>query len=545
MRSRPKKPQKTLGDYLGIAVGPLLIILMVDCLVFFLLDVAYRGEFLPQLRWTLFWFVLAAVLISRIAIEHGSNYASLYGLALAAATAVRLTQFIGFRPFILLLLGLIWWCASKLTWDCTLIDEDADASGEGLLQRARLAPGTSGNPQTEAPPSKSPDQIAETRNQDEGVQGKRPHAPGLWVIYFSLGVLPVLAVGELTLPRDATDLRFRVFLLAFAYIGAALGLLLCTSFLGLRRYLRQRYLVMPEETARIWIAVGAATCFVLLILALFLPRPRGVDTLAQLGEQVRLLPQRGSEYAQVPGDAAPGEGDQPGNETDAGEGGSPESAKPARDGAGEPRESQDGEQDRGSRDDAPAREKREDQTSQRPSEQRTTDRRQGAVHAPNVGEEGFRWLVYALGLLVTAFVLFRFGREWLRSLREAWSRKSEARPPLAAEKKAAIQTFASFRNPFASGQARRMTPSQLIVYTFDALQAWAREHGWERQIHQTPSEFSEELSLHVPELGGELQETVGLYVRVAYAKEVSGEESVDALERLWSAMVKNPAKALR
>ena len=34
----------------------------------------------------------------------------------------------------LILLGIVWWCAHKLTWDCTLIDEDEDASGGGLLE---------------------------------------------------------------------------------------------------------------------------------------------------------------------------------------------------------------------------------------------------------------------------------------------------------------------------------------------------------------------------------------------------------------------------
>ena len=35
----------------------------------------------------------------------------------------------------LALMGVVWWCAHKLTWDCTLIDDDEDASGEGLMQR--------------------------------------------------------------------------------------------------------------------------------------------------------------------------------------------------------------------------------------------------------------------------------------------------------------------------------------------------------------------------------------------------------------------------
>ena len=33
-----------------------------------------------------------------------------------------------------LLLAIVWWCANRLTRDCTLIDDDADSSGYGLLE---------------------------------------------------------------------------------------------------------------------------------------------------------------------------------------------------------------------------------------------------------------------------------------------------------------------------------------------------------------------------------------------------------------------------
>ena len=36
------------------------------------------------------------------------------------------------------ILGLIWWCADRLTWDCTVIDERDKGSGEGLLQTVGL-----------------------------------------------------------------------------------------------------------------------------------------------------------------------------------------------------------------------------------------------------------------------------------------------------------------------------------------------------------------------------------------------------------------------
>ena len=57
------------------------------------------------------------------------------------------------------------------------------------------------------------------------------------------------------------------------YVASALGLLLTTSFLGLRRYLRQRRLEMPTEMAGAWLGVGAAMGVTILVLAMLIPRP--------------------------------------------------------------------------------------------------------------------------------------------------------------------------------------------------------------------------------------------------------------------------------
>src|ERR1035441_2968519 len=138
------KPAKTLADYMVIGISPVLIMLLVGSLSFFLIQVFYRGEAVQSVRWVVFWFVMAVVLVSRIGIEQGTGQAAVYGLALAAATWLYLIRI--HPAFILgmILLGVVWWCAHKLTWDCTLIDEDEDASGGGLLQtvgdRKKFAP---------------------------------------------------------------------------------------------------------------------------------------------------------------------------------------------------------------------------------------------------------------------------------------------------------------------------------------------------------------------------------------------------------------------
>ena len=120
------KLQKTLADYVAIAISPALIMLLVGSLVFFLLEVSYSGQFDGRLRWILFWFVFASVLISRIAIEHGKQQAAVYGLCLAGATALVIFRFVDASMIALGLLVVVGWCVNKLTWDCTLIDESDD-----------------------------------------------------------------------------------------------------------------------------------------------------------------------------------------------------------------------------------------------------------------------------------------------------------------------------------------------------------------------------------------------------------------------------------
>lgn len=130
------KPTKTLADYMVIGISPVLIMLLVGSLSFFLIQVFYRGEAVESVRWVVFWFVMAVVLVSRIGIEQGTAQAAAYGLALAGATWIYLVQIHPAYLVGIILLSTVWWCAHKLTWDCTVIEDDEDASGSGLLQNA-------------------------------------------------------------------------------------------------------------------------------------------------------------------------------------------------------------------------------------------------------------------------------------------------------------------------------------------------------------------------------------------------------------------------
>ncbi len=294
-----RAPPKTFADYAAMAVCPILIMLAVGSLVFFLLEIGYGGSHTLELRWTLFWFVLAMVLVSRIAILRGYDAAGVYGVCLAAATSVMLMRYAAMNVLVWGLLALIWWATNKLTWDCTVIDDEVDASGEGLLRAARLDGGTRSAPAA-APVSPSRHAgIAVVRRPPglpvgkpppgkprpvhgpgwqrwfgkSSADAKQPHAPGLWVIYFSLATVPLFGLGQALIPRGDGAGREYAFALFGLYLASALGLLMVSSFLGLRRYLRQRRLEMPATMSAAWIALGAALATAIMGVAILLPRP--------------------------------------------------------------------------------------------------------------------------------------------------------------------------------------------------------------------------------------------------------------------------------
>src|SRR5437016_12586845 len=56
------------ADYVAMLLSPLLIMALVGSLVFFLLEILYAGQHLGNMRWILFFFVFAAVLVARISL---------------------------------------------------------------------------------------------------------------------------------------------------------------------------------------------------------------------------------------------------------------------------------------------------------------------------------------------------------------------------------------------------------------------------------------------------------------------------------------------
>jgi hypothetical protein len=328
-----KKPQPTLADYLITALSPVLIMALVGSLVFFLLEVLYVGQYTGRMQWTLFFFVFGIVLIARISIEQGGGKAMVYGIVMAFAVWLALQRFVEYPPgspmlafraaINFVLIAVAWWCAHRLTWDCTYIDESVDAEGKGVLEAAGLDeqnPSFSGAPEESAdsaPASRAPlndkdprpgllawwDRYCRYREE----QLRKPHTPGVWVVYFSLAALPLFGLGQSLIPPGAGERRRYVFWLMVCYVASGLALLVTTSFLGLRRYLRQRKLKMPAAMTGIWMALGGGLIVAMLIAGALLPLPYAEYKLINsnfLGSKER----DASRYAVLREGAAKGEG---------------------------------------------------------------------------------------------------------------------------------------------------------------------------------------------------------------------------------------------
>src|SRR5206468_2515331 len=133
---------------------------------------------------------------------------------------------------------------------------------------------------------------------------------GVWVVYFSLAALPIFGIGQLFVPAANEGRRQYVFQLLAVYVASGLGLLLTTSFLGMRRYLRQRFVEMPPRVAGKWITLGAGLGLGLLVLAVLLPRPNAEYAVPSLTGTLGSPERQASRYAPPGGEGAKDPGKQ-------------------------------------------------------------------------------------------------------------------------------------------------------------------------------------------------------------------------------------------
>jgi uncharacterized membrane protein YedE/YeeE len=200
--------------------------------------VIYRGGQPARVTWVMLMFTMGVVGIARIAIEKDRMYSLGYAGVLGIATFVTVSSLVSAPIATLLLLALIAYVSDWVIRDCTLIDDSIDSSDRGLL--------------------------------DSLWRGKGQ--PGRSVLILAAAALPLYGLGQLFLPSNDASWSRAHGLLA-SYLFSALALLVTTSFLGLRRYLRQRGAEMPANVTIAWLGGGAVLVAAIILIAFLIPIP--------------------------------------------------------------------------------------------------------------------------------------------------------------------------------------------------------------------------------------------------------------------------------
>jgi len=597
----PKRSLDNLSDILVLVVSPVLVMILVGSLAFFILQCFYNGQYFTRLHFATGLFVMAAVLVSRIAIEEGREYASAFALPLGVVAILNLMRFTDIGPWLNVpLILFIWWSTDKLTWDCTVLDEQKDASGEGLLQTIGKDESSTSeldnNATTDREKTESTSIWQRWKNRRH-----RHHTPGVWVIYFGLAAIPVFGIGQSLIEEKG---RGAGFLLLCTYVASALSLLMITSFLQMRRYLIQRRLPFSEKMAATWLGTGGVIIIGLMLLCLLLPRPNtGYSMVDAISNQFEKLTSRddlkanrnalGKEGVTSEDQDGSGESDkEASSESEQGKQASEDAEQGKQDGKkGESGQSKsesggqnksrdkdeqqgDGDEESGkgqknneSRRDKQSGEQEDSEGGENESESEPNDDEQNKDESQssskpnsppkppdlnplkNITLPPLPKLVYFLLVGIVVLVLMYFyGRQILAAIRAFirdigeffrllfGGKKSEATHDEEEAAPAAPAPFRSFKNPFRTGQASRLSPQQLVAYSFDALQAWAYEQQCARQDDQTPLEFAGQVSASHQKVGPHARNLAVLYNQAAYAPQSLGKDAVKHIQALWQAL---------
>jgi hypothetical protein len=598
-----KREPPGAGDVIVMALSPILIMGLVGSLVFFLAEVFYAGQYESRLKYTLFFFVVGAVLVGRIAVTLDRGRAWMYGGILALVTFIALRTWVEYpegSPMTPLkdlinsvLIGVVWWSSNRLCWDCTFIDENRPGSGKGLLAAAGW----------EKRPGFRPDVVEDVqedeRRYDPGMQGwyqrydqwqkaraKKPHTPGLTVVYFSLAALPIFGLGQSLIPAEESGRRVYSFWLAAVYVGCGLGLLLTTSFLGLRRYLRQRKLKMPISMTATWMGLGAVLIVAFLAVGALLPRPfsetpiwnptraitkdRNASEHAMNSDSAGKGSGRTGEQATKGDGDATGKGGEPGAKGKDGEAKKGSGEKEGKNGGGEEKsggksgeKGEKGEQSKGEQS-KEGKDSGRQANSQQKQANKSGSNAAERFQSTSVGSalskvaDVLKWIVFAVLAIVVVFFFFRNGLQflanfmpWARNLLaaiDAWlkglfggrEREVEEKVTPAAAPVDTRVPFAAFSNPFADGTARGRSPEDLVRYSFEAFEAWAGDRDAARRQDETALEFAARLGDQNVWLREDARKLALLVARMVYAGGNLPKTTRETLSQFWDRLTGGP-----
>ncbi len=564
MRNRPSAVDQMLA-----ILSIILIIGMIQCFIFYLVTVLYRGEFSIRLMYILGLYAFASVLIARISIEQSRALASSYTTALGLATLFVLLRFVTFQGsavFSVVLaagfLATVGYLADRITHDCTFLDEQIDTSGKGLLQSLGLVATT----------------IQESKS--------KKHNPGMWVLYFSVVVIPLFGMTSMFGLESSEWNANQRFLFVVGFYAFTLSLLATTNLLGLRRYWRQRGVEMPMPMVVTWLSMGLGLVVLFLFAGWILPLPGrsgGLYPIPTLWTSKDSLTASrygwGKESAQrtEPEQASGTPSKKDANSSDAQQTShEPSSSKvPSDDGKTATSASQDTKgsneappQSQNAQSNTPRKNNEVNASKRSPAsdeqESRSTESTQGDTPKPQNTSSStqssqtsspqnsswqwtspspsfsigpfIKWFTLMALAIIVAIGLYRYRADFLDWLRRRNKKEAPSQSdPKVETSNRPIRSFDDYRNPF-TGNMQTRKPLDVVRYTFEALEAWSIEQQLTRLTHETPSEFLTRLAEHHRTMQGVLSWLNAHYELIAYANKRPTQIDIARLQPLWQYM---------
>lgn len=586
----PARKQLSIADIAALAICPTLVVLLLTSLVYFLILCFYRGEFTARLVYILFMFIVGATGIARITVESGRAHAALYAFALGTATVFVLSRFSN-PLFAVLIVAIVWLIADRVTFDCTVIDDDQRSGGEGLLGGGGLFGGHRQTPATNVALDGTSAVGDSPTNDTRDASRRRSARPGRSVLWLAFGSLPLFGLGQLVLSSDPTLLAQASKALA-SYLFATFMLLVTTSFLELRAYLRKRGSGMPTRVTSAWLVGGVTLIAMLLAAAYLLPipghalakwqpsltirSPDDLDTSRFGWGQESPTPQEPTtdqggtateEHAGEPktdrsqegASGAPSEAEDP-SSTSA-DSGHPDRREPSTDDS--PRESAERH--------APTRQSNENggQDDRQTNEQATSDLEPAGSdpdsNSPASAEHPtpdsqpprpwtselaqffslllslVKWILVAALCLILLWAGYQnrqqFAVWWqqLRAFFHGHDRTINSHADTSVQAAAKPRSFASLVNPFQRGKDNK----HVVILAFESLECWANDHGLPRLDHESATEFVQRFSNRFRPPGNVLGRFLTCYNATVYGGLPPQETGLIATRQLWNWLTQN------
>lgn len=596
--SDKKRLRPETFDYFLAGLSPIFVIGMIGSLVYFLVCVLYRGSFPVRLMWILGLYTVASVLIARIAIEKSRSYSLGYMAALGAAMLVATPAYlntsdgslVGGMLLVAPLLVLIAVLADRITFDCTSMNEDIESNGIGLLQSLGL---------TQSEQYKKTQPLARSSISDTH-QKKRRHNPGVWILYFALGAIPIFAIGQL-ISVDAGNRAF-AWKMVFLYLFSSLSLLVLIALLTLRKYLRDRNVEMEPSLATRWIVYGVSSCLALLILLFLIPLPSQsifqLDLPFKITQRDNLKSSQfgwGNEGVDDPGAKSPqakkGEPNtDPNNKgTDGQQGESSKSGQANQEqssgnqSASKSSNSQSNETKGGDQGDKQEGDKggdqgdRSEQSQDGRGEEKATDKdskpgskKDGSEQPDPKGNSSsnnnnpskdiqsqnqsspqtswslqwnpgalFQWIAMLAIIAVACFYAFLHRKAIMAFISNllGYGKTVEVAPVSSLSTAAQPVVRDEFRTLADPFSVRGLSREQIVTKLFQALEAWGFDKRIERGDEETPDEYVKRIGKRFPEQLDNLRLLGFLYSRIAYARGKVNDNEIKPLRSLWDWLV--------